>query len=166
MDEPSLFIETPPLYRLPLPRDRESYLLMQGVGGRFSHTGDQSFAYDWAMPTGTPVPAARAGVVAAVRNEREDPTLPIELRRANYVRILHEDGTTAVYAHIDTTWLAPGRAVEEGEPVALSGNTGYSTRPHLHFHVERDGRTIPASFRDVRDDSGIPRAGRIYRGGM
>lgn len=163
-DDPALFTATPALYRLPLPAGRQHFLLVQGVGGQFSHGVEQSWAFDWAMPTGTPVPAARAGVVAAVRNVRESRSLPFDQRRANYVRIRHADGTVAVYAHIDTTWVAVGREVQAGESIALSGNTGYSTQPHLHFHVELNGRSLPVAFQDVADSLGIPRVGKLYQG--
>jgi murein DD-endopeptidase MepM/ murein hydrolase activator NlpD len=71
--------------------------------------------------------------------------------RANFVRILHDDGSMALYAH-----LAPGgvrvqvsQAVAAGEPIAWSGNTGYSTGPHLHFAVQvnRGLRLVSIPFR-------------------
>jgi len=163
MDDPNLFIKTEPLYILPLPQGKNSFILMQGIGGKFSHSGNETWAFDWAMPKGTSVYAARKGIVVGIRNEPEDDKIPLESRKANYVRIRHDDGSIGVYAHIDTTWMAPGRRVESGEVIALSGNTGFSTRPHLHFHVERDGRSIPIAFMDVSDELGIPRAGRTYR---
>jgi len=162
MDDPSLFVETERLYLLPLPEGRESFLLVQGIGGAFSHKGRETWAFDWAMKIGTEVFAARSGTVVATRSEYDDPRRPIELRVANYVKIAHSDGTIGVYAHIDTALVKPGDKVKAGDLIALSGNTGYSTRPHLHFHVEKNGMSIPISFIDVYDDSGIPRAGRTY----
>jgi murein DD-endopeptidase MepM/ murein hydrolase activator NlpD len=56
------------------------------------------------------------------------------------VRILHDDGTHAVYAHLNwnTIRVKPGDAVERGEYIADSGNTGFSSGPHLHFAVLRN----------------------------
>jgi murein DD-endopeptidase MepM/ murein hydrolase activator NlpD len=116
------------------------------------------------MPTGTPVPAAREGVVESVRSEEDDRAGALEKRRANYVRIRHADGTIGVYAHLDTTSIRPGTRVSAGDTIGLSGNTGYSTQPHLHFHVEKNGASIPCAFVDVDDEGGVPRAGRLYRG--
>jgi len=163
-DDPRLIRPVEPLYRLPLPRTRAHFLLVQGVGGAFSHFDDLTFAFDWAMPMRTPIPAARAGEVIAVRSEPDDRNVPFEERIANYVRIRHADGSVAVYAHLDTTTRRPGEFVRAGEVIGLSGNTGYSTQPHLHFHVEKDGRSIPIAFFGVRDPGGVPRAGRLYQG--
>jgi murein DD-endopeptidase MepM/ murein hydrolase activator NlpD len=153
-----------PLYRLPLPGSRQTFLLIQGIGGRFSHEGDQTWAFDWAMPTGTPVSAARDGVVEGVRSEADDRSRSLEKRRANYVRVRHLDGTTGVYAHLDSTSLRIGARVRAGETIGWSGNTGYSTQPHLHFHVEVNGASVPCAFADSDDEGGVPRVGRLYRG--
>lgn len=163
-DDPALFVQVPPLYRLPLPKSRQHFLLVQGIGGRFSHSGDQTWAFDWSMAMHTPVPAARAGVVVEVRAEPEDRALPLTLRHANFVRIRHEDGTVGVYAHIDSSVIRPGAKVRPGDIIASSGNTGYSTQPHLHFHVEKNNRSIPIAFLDVKDPDGIPRVGKLYTG--
>jgi murein DD-endopeptidase MepM/ murein hydrolase activator NlpD len=58
--------------------------------------------------------------------------------RANYIRILHDDGSMAVYAHLapEGTQVRPGQRVRRGERIGLSGNTGYSGGPHLHFVVQ------------------------------
>jgi murein DD-endopeptidase MepM/ murein hydrolase activator NlpD len=163
-DDPRLIIPVEPLYRLPLPRDRGHFLLVQGVGGAFSHSGDLTFAFDWAMPMKTPVLAARDGVVIAVRSEPDERNIAFENRIANFVRIRHDDGSVAVYAHLDTTALRSDVFVRAGDVIGLSGNTGYSTQPHLHFHVEQDGRSLPVAFTGVRDPGGIPRVGRLYQG--
>ena len=59
---------------------------------------------------------------------------------ANLVRILHDDGTWAEYAHLNrsTIRVRPGDVVERGEYIADSGNTGFSSGPHLHFVVQRN----------------------------
>jgi murein DD-endopeptidase MepM/ murein hydrolase activator NlpD len=60
--------------------------------------------------------------------------------RANYVRVLHADGSMAVYAHLAPASLLrrPGDRVVVGQLIGKSGNTGYSTGPHLHFSVQRN----------------------------
>lgn len=114
----------------------------QAFDGAFSHQHPQSrYAVDIAMPLGTPVRAARAGVVMEIAHDFLDGgTDPKYQTRANAVRVLHEDGTMAVYAHLqpDSVRVAPGRRVERGAWLANSGNTGFSTGPHLHFAVQRN----------------------------
>lgn len=162
-DDPRLVWEVERRYQLPLPADGKSYLLIQGVGGRLSHSGDQTWAFDWAMPEGTPVRAARSGVVENVFVGEGSTTVPLESRIANEVRIIHSDGTVGVYAHIRAAHVAKGDRVAAGDVIAESGNTGFSTRPHLHFHVEKGGRSIPIAFTDVDDPFGVPRSGREHR---
>lgn len=162
-DDPKLFanVRPEPIYNLPFPKTRGRYLLVQGVGGQFSHKG--SWAFDWSMPVGVPILAARDGVVISCRGDViRNRDLPIEERPSNFVRIRHEDGSVAAYVHLDTMSVVVGQRVRAGEAIGGSGNTGYSTQPHLHFHVERDGKTIPIAFRDVDDTHGIPRVGRFY----
>lgn len=128
-------------YRLPfevwIPR-----LVPQGPNGATHRTPEDRHAYDFLMPIGTPVVAARSGTVAAVRDGAtarnvSDP----EGETGNTVMVLHDDGTFAVYTH-----LAPGipvrqgEAVEAGRRIGRSGSTGYSRAPHLHFVVRRRTR--------------------------
>ncbi len=163
-DDPALITtahDTPPLYRLPFPPGSR-FLLAQGFGGHFSHTGSSAWSLDFAMPIGTPVFAARDGVVRQVKTDAADRELPLEMREANYVTVRHADGQVSVYAHLDSASVRPGQAVRRGERIATSGNSGFSTQPHLHFHVEKDGHTIPFTFEDVREPGGIPRVGRFY----
>ena len=113
----------------------------QGWGGGFSHAdAENRYAVDFATPVGTPVLAARDGVVMQLETAFEDGGLdsPDNGARANFVRILHDDGTMAVYAH-----LAPGGAgvglgerVRRGQRIGTSGNTGFSGGPHLHFVLQ------------------------------
>lgn len=113
----------------------------QGPGGRFSHDDDQNRdAVDFALPQGTAVLAARDGLVMQVEADYAQAGLDRErfAGRANYVRILHADGTMAVYAHLapEGVLVRPGQLVHAGERIGLSGNTGLSTAPHLHFVVQ------------------------------
>lgn len=125
-------------YRLPL---GGAYRIDQGFGGSFSHTDEQSrYAVDLAVEEGTPVLAARDGTVMQVENDFYGNGLSKEkfAARANIVRVLHEDGSMAVYAHLkpESVTVQPGRHVYVGDPLGASGNTGFSTGPHLHFCVQ------------------------------
>jgi murein DD-endopeptidase MepM/ murein hydrolase activator NlpD len=128
-------------YALPFPAGTR-YTLEQGFGGRFSHNDPENHsALDLGVPEGTPVLAARAGVVMQVEEDfRAHGTDARYGDRANYVRVLHEDGSMAVYAHLAPASMLrrPGDHVVVGQLVGKSGNTGLSTGPHLHFCVQRN----------------------------
>jgi murein DD-endopeptidase MepM/ murein hydrolase activator NlpD len=67
--------------------------------------------------------------------------------QANVIEILHDDGTIAMYAHLhwDSIRVHIGEHVERGEYIANSGNTGFSSGPHLHFCVVRNASFMPVS---------------------
>lgn len=128
-------------YRLPWRRG-ESYLVSQAYGGPITtHTDPSSrFAVDFSMPVGTPVMSARAGIVVNMEDSYSGGALDKALLdKANFVDILHDDGTIATYSHLAERSLAVhlGQLVSAGEKLGLSGSTGYSSGPHLHFAVWR-----------------------------
>jgi murein DD-endopeptidase MepM/ murein hydrolase activator NlpD len=130
---------------------------VQGNDGFVSHNGRQRYAFDFAMPVGSTVTAARAGIVIRVVKHHEGRGF-----RApnNKVGIRHADGTVGWYLHIrkDGALVREGERVEQGQPIAESGNVGRSLMPHLHFHVTGPGGdTLPVTFRDVAPDGGVPR---------
>ena len=100
------------------------------------------YAVDFVMPVGTDVFAARDGVVIEVASDFFESGTDYEVDgpRANVVRILHADGTMALYVHLNwnTIRVVPGQHVRRGEYLADSGNTGFTTGPHLHFVVQRN----------------------------
>jgi len=113
----------------------------QGYGGSYSHRDAQNrHAVDFAADIGTTVIAARAGTVMDIEAgfDRAGRDADSDLGRANFVRMLHDDGTMALYSHLkhEGVLVRVGQRVRKGEPIALSGNTGYSTGPHLHFAVQ------------------------------
>jgi murein DD-endopeptidase MepM/ murein hydrolase activator NlpD len=127
------------LYRLPFAA--APVRVDQGVGGHFSHHDAQNYyALDFALAEGTPILAARGGTVMQVEAGFAEAGLDRETfgGRANFVRILHADGSMALYAHLAPSGVAvqPGQRVVAGQRLALSGNTGLSTAPHLHFAVQ------------------------------
>ena len=128
-------------YRLPYAAD-ESYLVLQGYGSQLSHKGSEYFTVDFKMREGTPVHAAREGIVVLVEASHDHGCWAADCAGlANYVVVLHPDGTTGEYFHIlkDGVLVEPGQHVVRGQLIALSGNTGYSTTPHLHFGVYERG---------------------------
>ena len=117
--------------------------IQQAWGGGFSHAdAENRHAVDFAVAVGTPVLAARDGMVMQSEGgfEDADPDEDDEGldARANFVRILHDDGSMALYAHLqpDGVLARVGQRVRRGQVIGLSGNTGRSTAPHLHFVVQ------------------------------
>jgi len=145
------------IYRLPFRRG-ESYKLGQGYNGDFSHSGSSKYALDFMMPTGTTVLAAREGVVIMTHSEsnRGGPSRNYQ-EDANFIIIRHDDGTLGEYAHLmkNGVLVEPGQKVRKGEKIGFSGNTGFSSGPHLHFMVTKvmeDGssQSLPVRFRARR----------------
>jgi murein DD-endopeptidase MepM/ murein hydrolase activator NlpD len=157
------------VYRLPYASGR-SYRVLQGYGSRFSHTGLEQYAVDFKMPTGTPVHAARSGIVARVEESHSRGCWEDECGAyANYIVILHDDGTTGEYYHLaqNGSLVEPGDRVEAGQQIGLSGNTGHTTMPHLHFAVYRaaawgETQSIPVRFASMDGIVGQPRRGEYY----
>lgn len=128
-------------YLPPVPAEGE-YKISQSFNGSFSHNSAYSrYAVDIAMPEGTPVLAARDGLV--IRKNTEYVLAGLEEKykqRANAISVLHGDGTIAIYAHLQFRSIRfhEGQTVKAGDVIAKSGNTGYSTGPHLHFEVVKN----------------------------
>lgn len=158
------------LYAMPYAKGK-TYRVLQGYGSRFSHTGHEEFSIDFNMREGTPVHAARSGVVARTEESHTKGCWQDGCGRfANYIVVLHDDGTTGEYYHLQKNGalVAAGDEVIQGQIIGLSGNTGHTTMPHLHFGVYRAiarGRTQSISVR-FRSADGIidrPRSGARYR---
>jgi murein DD-endopeptidase MepM/ murein hydrolase activator NlpD len=128
-------------YEYLLPLQQRGFRIDQGFGGGFSHNDSQNrYAVDFAADIGTPVLAAREGVVMQVENDFAKAGLNRERYggRANFIRILHDDGTMALYAHLreEGALVRVGQRVRVGQQIGLSGNTGFTTGPHLHFVIQ------------------------------
>jgi murein DD-endopeptidase MepM/ murein hydrolase activator NlpD len=141
----------------------------QAFGGSASHTDKQNYyAVDIVMPVGTPVLAARDGVVMTVDNDFFGAGLDMKLYgdRANNIRIVHADGTMAVYAHLEleSARVSVGDRVRAGQELALSGDTGYTSGPHLHFCVQVNANmqiiSVPFEFTGP-DGPFTPKAGMV-----
>ncbi|MEP6482808.1 MAG: M23 family metallopeptidase [Rudaea sp.] len=127
-------------YRLPFDAAHE-FPVGQAFGGSFSHHDAQNrYAVDIGMPEGTPVQAARDGVVMTVDNDFFGNGLDMAQYgdRANNIRIVHADGAMSVYAHLEleSARVHVGQHVRAGQVIALSGDTGFTSGPHLHFCVQ------------------------------
>jgi murein DD-endopeptidase MepM/ murein hydrolase activator NlpD len=149
----------------------EAYPVLQGFGSPFSHTGRERYAVDFDMPIGTPVHAARDGVVAKVVMHNDRGCWERACGKfANYIIVLHDDGSTGEYYHLDHLGavVSQGEVVAAGQLIGRSGNTGHTTMPHLHFAVYRAdtwGRTQSLRFRFASKDGVIsrPRVGQSYQ---
>lgn len=156
-------------YRLPYGED-VSYEVLQGYGSKLSHRGAEYFTVDFRMAEGTLVHAARDGSVV-LAEQSHDRACWAEAcgRYANYLVVLHADGTTGEYFHLEPGSLLVdvGERVERGQPLARSGNTGYTTTPHLHFGVYRRDplggtRSIAVRFSTREGVINEPRPGQRY----
>lgn len=127
--------DTDYVYRLPY---SGKFRLMQGYDGSFSHKGKN--ALDFQMPERSKILAAREGVVVGLEQKfTKGGVDPFYYDKANYISILHEDGTLARYLHLikNGVRVKLGENVKRGQLIGLSGNTGYSSDPHLHFQVSK-----------------------------
>ncbi len=148
-----------------------SVRISQAFGGKFSHTDKQNkYAVDLVMPVNTPIHAARTGIVVEVNNDFfKGGTKQAYISRANSIRILHEDGSMAVYAHLalETAQVYPGLKVYAGQLIGYSGNTGFSSGPHLHFAVLLNKGmvlvSIPFKFKSADGSVATPKVGAFLR---
>jgi murein DD-endopeptidase MepM/ murein hydrolase activator NlpD len=160
------------VYGLPYPHGL-TFSVLQGFHGAFSHKGSNEFAIDFDCPVATPVVATRPGVVVALNAAAQGAgTTPefLDYKRTNFVLVRHDDGTIGEYMHLAPSGIEvkPGQRVERGQELALSGNTGFSSTPHLHFQVMTAGddgvaaRSFPFRFAVAPDRVEEPVQGRRY----
>lgn len=154
------------VYGLPFLPGRR-FGVIQGYGGTYSHTGENHFSIDFGMPEGTPVCAARAGVVYQVTDHFSEGGTHASFKpKANAVYVLHGDDTAAAYVHLahGGARVRAGDFVTAGEVIGLAGSTGWSGCPHLHFHVADaiTRRRVPTWFDTVEWGVTIVEAGGAY----
>ena len=138
-------------YRLPFISEQPIFVGQAPDGPIFSHNAvSNKNAIDLVMPIGTPIVAARSGYVIENIKQFADNGLakPEFMDKANLVRILHDDGTWADYAHLKqySSHVFPGQRIEAGMFIGLSGNSGFSTEPHLHFHLQKNTNGVIVSL--------------------
>ena len=155
-------------YVLPYPAGDGYSIIQSYCHDDGSH--ENQLAYDFAMPVGSVVVAARGGVVVEVKEDVPDDE---NSRHFNYVMIRHEDGTVGFYAHLQHlgAGVAEGDEVNQGDEIAHSGATGRTAGPVLHFGVyfswpPVEGRDEPISFSNADgplDANGGLREGSFYK---
>lgn len=139
-----LFVITTPVtqnldsyeYELPFKKGA-SFRIVQGYGGLFTHR--YTAALDFAMPSGTPIYAARDGTIYRYKDDSDEGgPFPSYKRKANYIIIQHDDGSFGCYWHLKKNGVVvkQGR-VSKGDLIGFSGATGQVLTPHLHFSVKR-----------------------------
>jgi len=124
------------VYELPF-KAGAKHKVVQGYGGRFSHKNKA--ALDFSVPVGTPVHAARGGVVFSFKdNSDEGGPFSKYGKKANYIIIKHSDGSFGCYWHLKKDGVVVKKGiVSTGQLLGYSGSTGFVLRPHLHFAVKR-----------------------------
>ena len=142
-------------------------LVGQGNNGKFSHKGIN--AIDFNLKKGTKICAAREGVVVMTKGDsNQGCSQPRCQDMSNYVIIYHSDGTFANYGHLkyNGVKVEVGQKVKAGQVIGLSGNTGWSSGPHLHFEIyyKKEGMhyTVPAKFLIKDQQPAIPKVGKRY----
>jgi murein DD-endopeptidase MepM/ murein hydrolase activator NlpD len=158
------------MYLLPYPTGL-SFPVSQGFHGKYSHTGGDSYSIDFKMPEGSPVHAARDGVVVGIKDDSNVGGSDKKFEwDANYILIKHSDGTLGHYVHLQKSGVKIniGDQVKAGQFIGLSGNTGHSTGPHLHFAVfkaqtGKQRETLPVKFRTTPLLAEVLFEGRSYK---
>ncbi|MBK8850675.1 MAG: M23 family metallopeptidase [Saprospiraceae bacterium] len=110
--------------------------IIQGYGGKFSHVDKK--ALDFGIKQGSDVLAAREGIVLETKEDGRHNCLEMGCEKeGNYIKILHSDGSVASYYHLKHKGVLVdvGHIIEKGQLIGLTGNTGFSSEPHLHFEV-------------------------------
>jgi murein DD-endopeptidase MepM/ murein hydrolase activator NlpD len=116
------------------------------------------------MPIGTPILAARSGTVLLVESRFANGTRVSG--EENYINVVHADGSIAGYVHLTQAGalVRVGDTVAQGQLIGLSGDSGSSSEPHLHFHVQACSgcSTVPTTFRNTRAHPRGLVAGEFY----
>ncbi len=121
-------------YQLPFEKGTR-HRVVQGYGGLFTHR--YIAALDFEMPIGTPIYAARSGIIYSYKDSNDEGGF-LSSRKANYIIIKHDDGSFGCYWHLKKNGvIVKGGYVSKGQQIGLSGATGFVLRPHLHFSVKR-----------------------------
>jgi len=142
------------LYRLPYSKNVDA-VLSQGFNTIYSHKGRSKYAVDFAMCEGSEVVAARGGIVVKTKSSSNIGGYDKKYSaHGNYITIYHDDGTFGIYYHLKKGGVVVkvGDKVKRGTLIGYSGNTGYSSGPHLHFAVFRatkmmNTKTIKVKFK-------------------
>lgn len=155
------------IYSLPFEKGKKVFLI-QAYESKMSHKNEK--ALDFKVKKGTKISAAREGVVVSMRSDSDKGGLKREnLSDGNYISIRHPDGSVAHYWHLQINGVLVniGDTIQKGQIIGLSGNTGYSAFPHLHFEVAGNDEAgnyiqLPTRFRTNKGTRYL-RPGKFYR---
>lgn len=164
--DPSLSVDENYPYLLPYKHGKK-VRVGQGNNGSGTHKGIN--AIDFNLEIGDSVFAARDGLVVEVKQDSNvggnDPKFePF----GNFIKVYHEDGTLGSYVHLvqNGSLVKKGDQINKGQLIGISGNTGWSSGPHLHFMVSQNidfqNITLPVKFMNYEGELFIPRESRSY----
>jgi len=167
--DPTTQHQTGAAYQAPFSAGRDFPITQAFPDAATHNTLDSVYAVDISMPVGTDILAARDGVVFDVSstNYRGGLDLSRDGQAANIIRILHDDGTFSLYAHLNwnSIRVKPGDRVRAGQYIADSGNTGFTSGPHLHFSVQKNSgltiESLPVLFNGVNSNRVVPATGDV-----
>jgi murein DD-endopeptidase MepM/ murein hydrolase activator NlpD len=123
-----------------IPQGRPLYGWITRAYSDDEESGERHLGFDFAVKIGTPVTATASGIVSFVGWDETFGNLAI---------IDHGNGYETIYGHNEKLLVGEGEKVLKGDVIALSGNTGKSSAPHLHYEIKKDGAAVdPAPFLD------------------
>jgi murein DD-endopeptidase MepM/ murein hydrolase activator NlpD len=153
-------------YHLPY---RGTHRLIQGFNGSFSHFGAEQYCLDWEMPEGTEVRAAREGIVVETEDRYSAGGPDPNRYKANFVTLQQPDGSLGYYLHLKPqgVLVQVGQKITAGTLLGWSGNTGFTTGPHLHFCVQKPQSpevriSLPISFDTRQGQQIFLEQGKVY----
>ncbi|MCD4668428.1 MAG: M23 family metallopeptidase, partial [Sulfurimonas sp.] len=157
------------VYRLPYSKGK-SYMVTQGFNGKATHQEHSQYAIDFGMPEGTKICAAREGTVVKTKENSNKGGYDKKFSSfGNHITIEHSDCTFSTYYHLKKNGVLVkiGQKIDRGEIIGYSGNTGYSSGPHLHFAVFKANsatttKTIPIRLLGEKGIINIPQRGKYY----
>lgn len=166
--EPNLAIDKDFQYWFPFSHGKR-VRVGQGNNGKGTHQGIN--AIDFNLSIGDTVYGAREGFVFEVKEDsnKGGPDESFE-KYGNFINVYHPDGTIAKYVHLQKngSLVKVGDSIQAGQAIGISGNTGYSSGPHLHFMVVHNenfqSKTLPVTFLTYEQKGVIPIENKSYYG--
>jgi len=147
-------------YQFPFKKNKK-YKILQGYNGDFSHNNNYSrYAIDFKMPVGDTILAPRNGWIVGITQKHDKQGITQEFRKyGNYITMYHEDGTFSQYVHLkkNGALVKLNDFFKKGKAIAISGFTGLTTEPHLHFAVfkpvENNLESIPIVLNNKKGET-------------